>query len=181
MMRVKVGFKSSPTRMDVSSDLLTIGEVSRLTGKAASSIRYYEGIGLISEPVRVSGRRRYQPAIIRTLAVIDTAQRAGLTLDEVRLLFEAAESGAEASERLREVAERKLPELQALIERAEIVRAWLEAAARCACPTVDDCPLFDDPTRLPERERQHDRTKRAAKRAAMSYETVIDEDFASSV
>jgi MerR family transcriptional regulator, redox-sensitive transcriptional activator SoxR len=138
--------------MDSSSELLTIGHVSRLTGRAASSIRYYEAIGLIPKPVRVNGRRRYQRAIIRTLAVIDTAQRAGLTLDEIRLLLEAAESGARATERLREVAERKLPELQALIERAEVVRTWLEAAARCACPTLDDCPLFDEPSRLPERE-----------------------------
>jgi MerR family transcriptional regulator, redox-sensitive transcriptional activator SoxR len=138
--------------MDSSSELLTIGEVSRMTGRAPSSLRYYEAIGLISEPVRVNGRRRYEPAIIRTLAVIDTAQRAGLTLDEVRLLLEAAKSGAEATQRLRQVAERKLPELQALIERTEIVRTWLEAAVRCGCPTLDDCPLFDDPNRLPERE-----------------------------
>jgi MerR family redox-sensitive transcriptional activator SoxR len=137
--------------MDSPSELLTIGEVSRMTGRAPSSIRYHEAIGLISQPVRVNGRRRYEPAIIRTLAVIDTAQRAGLTLDEVRLLLEAATSGAEATQRLRQVAERKLPELQALIERAEIVRTWLESAARCACPTLDDCPLFDDPNRLPER------------------------------
>lgn len=92
-------------RTDSSSDPLTIGEVSRLTGRATSPIRYYEAIGLIPRPGRVNGRRRYQPAIVRTLAAIDTAQRAGLTLDEIRLLLESAESGAEATERLRDVAE----------------------------------------------------------------------------
>ena len=51
------------------------------------------------------------------------------------------------------MAERKLPELTAMIERAELVRDWLEGAARCECPTLDDCPLFDEPERLPERER----------------------------
>jgi MerR family redox-sensitive transcriptional activator SoxR len=138
--------------MNSFSELLTIGEVARMTGKAPSSIRYYEAIALIRRPLRVGGRRRYEPAILRTLAVIDTAQRAGLTLDEIRLLLEAAESGSDASEELRAVAERKLPELRALIERAEIVRAWLEAAARCDRPTLDDCPLFDEPNGLPERE-----------------------------
>jgi MerR family transcriptional regulator, redox-sensitive transcriptional activator SoxR len=49
------------------------------------------------------------------------------------------------------VAERKLPEIVALIERATLVRGWLEDAARCVCPTLDDCPLFE-PSRLPERE-----------------------------
>ncbi|HEY5986465.1 MAG TPA: MerR family DNA-binding protein, partial [Streptosporangiaceae bacterium] len=89
--------------------------------------------------------------VIRTLAVIDTAQRAGLTLEEVRLLLEAAPDDAATVGRLRAVAERKLPELQALSERIEVVRRWLEHAAGCACPTLDDCPLFDEPRRLPER------------------------------
>ena len=40
---------------------------------------------------------------------------------------------------------------QALIERTEIVRDWLEAATRCECPTLDECPLFDDPARLPQK------------------------------
>ena len=135
----------------MSSDLLSIGEVARRSGKAASAIRYYEEIGLLPEPVRVSSRRRYVPEIVRTLAVIETSQRAGLTLDEIRLLLQASPEDGVATDRLREVAERKLPELAALIERAELVRTWLEDAARCVCPTLDDCPLFD-PARLPETE-----------------------------
>jgi len=31
------------------------------------------------------------------------------------------------------------------------VRDWLEAAARCECPTLDECPLFDDPALLPQK------------------------------
>ena len=135
------------------TELLTIGEVARLTGRAASSLRYYEEIGLIDTPVRLGGRRHYRAEIIKTLAVIDTAQRAGLSLDEIRLLLDATEADEATIEHLRDVAERKLPEVVALIERAEIVRGWLEHAAQCACPTLDDCPLFDEPSRLPERER----------------------------
>ena len=43
------------------------------------------------------------------------------------------------------MADRKLPEIAALIERTELVRNWLESAARCECPDLNDCPLFDDP------------------------------------
>jgi MerR family redox-sensitive transcriptional activator SoxR len=131
------------------SDLITIGEVARASGKAPSAIRYYEDIGVLPAPERVAGRRRYERDVVRTLAVIETSQRAGLTLDEIRLLLEAAGDDGVATDRLREVAERKLPELAALIERAEVVRGWLEDAARCVCPTLDDCPLFD-PARLPQ-------------------------------
>lgn len=142
----------SQVRNGRDAELLTIGEVGRRTGRATSSIRYYEAIGLLPDPPRVNGRRRYRPEIVRTLAVIDTAQRAGLALDEIRLLLEASPDDEAATERLREVAERKLPELRATIERAELVRGWLEDAARCTCPTLDDCPLFDEPTSLPLRE-----------------------------
>jgi hypothetical protein len=44
-----------------------------------------------------------------------------------------------------------LPQVKELVERTEIVRDWLEAAARCECPTLDDCPLFDDPALLPRK------------------------------
>ena len=138
--------------MESPSELLTIGEVSRLTGRTASSIRYYEHIGLIPAPTRVSGRRQYPAAILRTLAVIDTAQRAGLPLEDIRLLLTASPGDAAATEQLRQVAVRKLPELRALIDRAELVRRWLEAAADCTCPSLDDCPLFDEPARLPARD-----------------------------
>ena len=114
-----------------------------------SSIRYYEQIGLLPRPDRVSGRRVYGPDTVRTLAVIETGQRAGLTLDEIRDLLSASDGDQAAIERLREVALRKLPEVRELIERTEIVRDWLEAAARCECPTLDECPLFDDPALLP--------------------------------
>ncbi|HEY6280070.1 MAG TPA: MerR family transcriptional regulator [Streptosporangiaceae bacterium] len=125
--------------------LLAIGELAGLAGKRPSLIRYYEQIGLLPEPVRVSGQRRYDADAVRTLAVIGIAQRAGLTLDEIRTLLGASPDDPAAIERLRDVAERKLPEVVALIERTEMVRRWLEAATRCECPALDDCPLFDEP------------------------------------
>jgi MerR family redox-sensitive transcriptional activator SoxR len=144
--------------MDPSLELLPIGDVAEASGRSASSIRYYERVGLIPAPKRVSGQRRYPRAVLRTLAVIDTAQRAGLTLAEIRALLAAnpGDSGDPSapgdpgvSDLLRQVATRKLPEVRALIQRAERVRRWLEAAAGCACPTLDDCQLFAEPGRLP--------------------------------
>ena len=116
---------------------MTIGAVAALTGKRPSSIRYYEQIGLLPRPDRVGGRRVYGPDTVRTLAVIETAQRAGLALDEIRALLAASPDDQAATERLREVAVRKLPEVRELIERTQIVRDWLEAAARCECPSLD--------------------------------------------
>jgi MerR family transcriptional regulator, redox-sensitive transcriptional activator SoxR len=135
---VKVDLMSNP-------ELLSIGEVARRTGRRPSSIRYYEQIGLLPAATRVAGRRVYAPDALRTLAVIETGQRAGLTLEEIKALLAASPDDAAAIERLRAVAERKLPEIAALIERSLLVRDWLECAARCECPSLDQCPLFDDP------------------------------------
>jgi MerR family transcriptional regulator, redox-sensitive transcriptional activator SoxR len=132
-----------------AEELFTIGEVVQRTGKAASTIRYYEEIGLVRPPERIGGRRRYPSEIVRELAIIETAQRAGLSLQEIRLLLEASPDDRLSTERLREVAERKLPELNEAIARAQVVRGWLEDAALCHCPTLDDCPLFGEPRRLP--------------------------------
>jgi MerR family redox-sensitive transcriptional activator SoxR len=85
--------------------------------------------------------------VLRRLAVIDVAQRAGLSLDEIRDLLEIGSDPF--SPRLRALAERRLPEIERLIARAGQVRAWLETATRCECASVDECALFDDPP-LPE-------------------------------
>lgn len=128
--------------MDLKSSL-SIGEVAARAGLRTSAIRWYESVGVLPEPERVSGRRRYGPEVLERLAVIATAQQAGLTLGEVRDLLAGADAGEPVGPRLQALAERKLPEVEALIARAEAVRGWLQAAADCRCPTLDDCPLFD--------------------------------------
>ena len=126
---------------------MRIGEVARRAGVRVSLIRYYEEIGLLPEAPRMSGQRRYDESVLRRLAVIDVAQRAGLTLDEIRELVQHGNDPM--SERLRALAERRLPEIDALIERARRVRTWLETAAACDCQRIDDCALFDDAELLP--------------------------------
>jgi MerR family redox-sensitive transcriptional activator SoxR len=121
---------------------MRIGEVARRAGVRVSLIRYYEEIGLLSEPERVSGQRRYDESVLRRLAVIDVAQRAGLSLDEIRELLD--HGNQPVSTRLRELADRRVPEIEALIDRAQRVRRWLVAAQSCDCEAIDDCTLFDD-------------------------------------
>jgi len=129
----------------VSERGLRIGEVAELTGTTPRTIRYYEEIGLLPEPARRGGQRRYRQDTVRLLAVIGTAQRAGLALDEIGSLVEAMSGGdAAAVGQLRTIAAHKLPELTALIEQAELARRWLQAAARCECPSIEDCGLFSE-------------------------------------
>lgn len=123
---------------------LTIGQVAAAAGVNVSAIRYYERNGLVPEPERVSGQRRYTDETVRRLGIIDTAKRAGFSLDEVRLLLDSVDEGAPAHRQLHALAERKLPEVEALVARAQAMRRWLLAATACGCDALDSCALFDE-------------------------------------
>src|SRR6476619_4339545 len=64
-------------------ELLTIGDVSRRSGVAASALRFYEDRGLIASHRTGSGHRRYPRAVLRRIAFIVFAQRIGLSLEEI--------------------------------------------------------------------------------------------------
>jgi MerR family redox-sensitive transcriptional activator SoxR len=133
---------SSSSQLEVKGgdQMISIGELAAVTNRRASAIRYYEELGLLAPAARIGGRRHYEPEALRTIAVIDTAQRAGLSLAEIRTLLRAS---TESGSVLRELADRRLPEVVALIQHATQVRDWLEAASRCECPDLDRCCLFD--------------------------------------
>lgn len=126
----------------MSGDMLTIGQVADAAGLKTSAIRFYEARGLLPKPVRVGGQRRYTEQTLRRLAVLAVAKRAGFSLEDTRLHFEAADRGAPAHARLRGLAEQKLPDVEALIERAQEMKRWLSAAYDCGCATLEECGLF---------------------------------------
>lgn len=133
---------SEQTQTAAGTERLTIGEVARRSGVKATTLRYYESLGVLPEAERVAGQRRYTVDVLRRLAIVDVAQRAGFSLEEIAELFAAAD--APAFEQLRTLAARKLPEIEALITRARAVQRWLEVASACECQTLDVCALFDD-------------------------------------
>jgi MerR family transcriptional regulator, redox-sensitive transcriptional activator SoxR len=126
-------------------ETLTIGQLAQRVGLATSAIRFYERTGVLPQPERVSGQRRYGPDALRRLQVLEVAKRAGFSLDEAKLLLRSADAGTPAFEAVRDLAERKLPDVEALIARAQNMRSWLVAATDCSCTTLDVCALFDAP------------------------------------
>jgi MerR family redox-sensitive transcriptional activator SoxR len=129
--------------------LLTIGQVAERAGVNTSHIRFYERVGVLPEPERISGQRRYRKEVLHRLSIIDVAQRAGLTLDEIAPLTGPGNRSADAAHHIRRLADEKLPQIDALIARAQAVRLWLEVAQSCDCASADVCGLFVDPTLLP--------------------------------
>jgi MerR family transcriptional regulator, redox-sensitive transcriptional activator SoxR len=128
---------------------LTIGQVARRAGLNVSAIRYYEAEGLLPEARRVSGQRRYSEDVFARLGVIDVAKRAGFSLEDIRVLLRSGDAGEPAHARVQELARRKLPEVEELIDRAQAVRAWLKTATGCGCASLDVCALFAQDAHLP--------------------------------
>jgi MerR family transcriptional regulator, redox-sensitive transcriptional activator SoxR len=122
---------------------LAIGELSRKTGLSQSAIRYYEAEGLLQEPKRSGGWRTYSPDAVDRVRVIQMARALGFTLAEVRTLLLGFSSETPPTARWQQLAERKIPEVDALIQRATAMKRLLEKGLRCDCVTVQDCILFD--------------------------------------
>jgi DNA-binding transcriptional MerR regulator len=118
--------------------LLSIGEVSAAAGLRPSALRYYEEVGLIQPSARIGGRRHYRPTILRRLAIIALCQEAGFTVSEIAQFLG---SGSRGRARWRGLAERKLEELSANIERANTAKRLLEQALACGCGNPATCGL----------------------------------------
>jgi len=115
--------------------MMSIGETARQAGIRPSALRYYESIGLLPEAVRVGGRRHYDESVLQRLAVIRTGQRAGFTLDELRLLFDDVLAGA----RWHDLIQRKLGELNALLNNVQSMKRLLEDIMECDDAALAEC------------------------------------------
>jgi MerR family redox-sensitive transcriptional activator SoxR len=119
---------------------LAIGDIARQAGVATSAIRYYERIGLLPPSRRVSGKRRCDPSILQKLGVIRLAQQAGFTIAEIQtLLLAASPVNTPPSQRWEALAGSKITELDAMIQRAQEMKALLETTLQCQCVTLEDC------------------------------------------
>jgi MerR family transcriptional regulator, redox-sensitive transcriptional activator SoxR len=115
---------------------LTIGEVAAQAGVAATTLRYYERIGLVPAPARLRGQRRYDDAVLARLEVIRLCKSAGFALDEIEALFADDVPGRPAS---RALAEAKLTQIDAQMASLARARAVIEWGMRCTCPSIDAC------------------------------------------
>ncbi|WP_371496788.1 MerR family transcriptional regulator [Kitasatospora sp. NBC_00374] len=120
---------------------LGIGELARQAGVRPSALRYYESLGLLPGARREGGRRVWPATALRRVALIRMAQRAGFTLAEIGGLLEG-DPGRGATRQWRELAERKLPELDLFIRRTQELRDAVAACLACGCMNFQDCELL---------------------------------------
>lgn len=92
--------------MSAADERLGISEIASRSGVPTTALRYYESIGLLAPPSRISNRRQYDASVLDRLVVITTACGAGFSLAEVRELLDGMTAGGALGESWRALASR---------------------------------------------------------------------------
>jgi MerR family redox-sensitive transcriptional activator SoxR len=125
-----------------SQDLLTIGELAARSGLSTSALRFYDSQGLITASRTSGNQRRYQRSMLRRVSFVRSAQRVGLTLDEIKqalatLPDERTPTRADWERLSRQWRER----LDERIRELEALRDKLSSCIGCGCLSLDRCAL----------------------------------------
>jgi MerR family redox-sensitive transcriptional activator SoxR len=121
---------------------LTIGELSERSGIATSAIRYYEERDLVASRRTTGNQRRYPRASLRRLAFIRTAQRVGLTLEEIEVALATLPSNRTPTKAdWTRLSRGWRPRLDAQIAQLERLRDTLDSCIGCGCLSLRRCAL----------------------------------------
>ena len=124
------------------AELLTIGEVAKRSGVAASALRFYEERGLISSERAGGGHRRYARPVLRRIAFIVFAQRIGLTLEEIGAeLAKLPPSRAPTRRDWSRLSRQWRSRIDERIAELERLRLGLTECIGCGCLSLDRCKL----------------------------------------
>ena len=121
---------------------LTIGNLAKAANVNVETIRYYERIGLIEQPVKPDqGFRKYPLQSIQNLRFIRRAQELGFSLEEISELFLLGEGHCadvrQRAEAKRNRIESQIRDLRALREALdELIRACHHRDNEHKCPIV---------------------------------------------
>ena len=123
-------------------DLLTIGEVAERSGVAPSALRYYEAQGLITATRTTGNQRRYERAILRRVGFIRSAQRVGLSLEEITTALGTLPGGRTPTKAdWARLSQQWRGRINAQIDRLERLRDRLDGCIGCGCLSLQRCTL----------------------------------------
>jgi len=123
---------------------LTIGELSRQTQVKVPTIRYYEQIGLLAEPMRTEGQqRRYRSEDVRRLNFIRHARELGFEVEAIRQLLDLTEVPDRSCGEVHDITRLHLEEVKDKIARLTALRDELEAMVACDHRKVSECRIIE--------------------------------------
>ena len=126
------------------STTFSIGELARRSGVKATTIRYYEGIGLVPAPCRSDGRqRRYGEAEVRRLGFIRHSRDLGFSVGAIRELLALSGQPEGSCTDIDEIAKRHVVAIDRRIEQLVALRGVLERMIEeCGHGQIGDCRVM---------------------------------------
>ncbi len=118
---------------------LSIGQFAARAELNASTLRYYESIGLLPVPKRVNGQRRYGESLLDRVHFIKIAQQTGFSIQEIAVLLEGFEAGESLSEAWEQMAKRKRTELEERKRQINSMITILDNGISCKCLSWTEC------------------------------------------
>jgi MerR family transcriptional regulator, redox-sensitive transcriptional activator SoxR len=118
---------------------MKIGELARRAGLNASAIRYYEKMGLLAPPQRLSSQRRYPSDALDRVLLIRFASEMDFTLDEIKLFLNGLRDNAPVGSRWKKLAAKKLTEVEDHIARSLRLKTLLQCLLHCHCASLKQC------------------------------------------
>lgn len=125
---------------------MNIGQASKASGVSTKMIRYYESIGLITQPMRtVSGYRVYSDKDVHALRFISRARDLGFSVDQMADLLALWRDRSRASADVKAIA---LQHIEALDEKARALQAMSHTlrhlADHCNGDDRPECPIIEE-------------------------------------
>jgi len=125
-----------------AKQLLTVAEVARRSGFAASALRFYEREGLITATRTGGGQRRFERGVLRRLAFIRAARNVGLSLEEIRVeLAELPELRTPTRADWGRISRSWRQRLDAQIDALQALRDGLQSCIGCGCLSLRSCAM----------------------------------------
>lgn len=118
---------------------LSIGQLAEKADVNASTLRYYESIGLLPSPNRKNGQRRYDERLLDRINFIKVAQQTGFSIQEIVVLLEGFETDNSLSKRWEQMAEQKRSELEERKRQINSMIQILDNGLSCKCITWSEC------------------------------------------
>ncbi|WP_086827808.1 redox-sensitive transcriptional activator SoxR [Allokutzneria sp. NRRL B-24872] len=124
---------------------LTIGDVAARSGVPHTSLRFYEDKGLIVSERTAGNQRRYARSVLRRLAFIRSAQRVGLTLEDVRdALATLPDNRTPTKADWARLSKAWDKELEIRIDALHRLRERLASCIGCGCLSLKACGLYNE-------------------------------------
>ncbi|MGH3450899.1 MAG: redox-sensitive transcriptional activator SoxR [Haloechinothrix sp.] len=128
---------------------LTIGQVAERSGVPHTALRFYEDRGLIAAERTSGNQRRYARAILRRIAFIRSAQRIGLSLEEISdALATLPVDHAPTKADWARLSNKWRSELDARIDALQRLRDRLTGCIGCGCLSLRSCSLYNHDDQL---------------------------------